>query len=171
MGKRKPRVPSLPKPVAEGEEAILARMSGLLHCIEEDSKSAGWGDFSEAGLHVWELVVELELANPRHPNTVAVVIGLAEAGNVWAQRALRTYVTKLLEDSNADLPSSVRAYLVRSLNGRLPPHPLHQTDFIKNLFRDYVIRIMVDIASEHWSLPKLHSSGGRHSAEIGRAHV
>jgi hypothetical protein len=46
----------------------------------------------------------------------------------------------------------------------VPDHPENQSDIIKNMLRDMGIRAMVDVANAHWSLPKLNSSGQRHSA-------
>jgi hypothetical protein len=69
-----------------------------------------------------------------------------------------------LEDGKADLPSSIRAYLVRSINGLVPPHPEDRSEVIKDMPRDLAIKTMVGMASARWSLSRLNSSKRKRSA-------
>jgi len=115
---------------------------------------------SEAGHKEWQALFERELANPRPdmPDTVATVIAVAEAGHVSAQRALRSYATRLFEDPKADLnslASSTRAYLVRVLNGLIPPHPQNRSDVIKNMVRDAGIRAMTLVVAARCRCPNI----------------
>jgi hypothetical protein len=132
--------------------------------MEAKLKAVGLENFAGGDL-LWQAMFERELANPnREPDTLATIIWLAEQGHVAAQQALRNYTTQTLEDGKADLPSSMRAYLVRLLNNLVPPHPQDRSEVIKNMLRDRGLVAMVDVAADRWKLPKLNSTARQHSA-------
>jgi hypothetical protein len=167
-GKREPRPAmaiNLPATFAEAQEAeIFEVMKGWPDRMVEKLKAAGLGDISEAGHALWRAKFEHELATSRDPDTLATVAWLAETGHQSAREVLRTHATRLLEDGKADLPSSVRTYLIRLINGLVPSHPVDRSEVITNMIRDIAIIAMVDAAVARWSLPRLNSGGQRHSA-------
>jgi hypothetical protein len=169
--KREPRTPmptGLPGSFEQALEAeIVEIMSDWPDRMERALRRAGLGEGlndPEAGHRLWQAKLEHALAHSSDPDTVPTIVYLAEQGQIAAQRTLRNHSTKLLEDGKADLPSSVRTYLVRLINGLVPSHPQDRSEVIDHLYRDVGIAVMVDAAALRWSLPKLNSSQQRHSA-------
>jgi hypothetical protein len=166
---REPRPPKptsiLPATFAEAE--IIATMTGWPNQMDNALRCAGLGDGlndPEAGHRLWQAKYEQALATSTDPDVLPTIVYLAEQGHIAAQWTLRDHATKLLEDSKADLPSSVRTYLVRLINGLIPTHPQDRSEVIDHLFRDLGITVMVDTATQRWRLPKLNSSQSRKSA-------
>lgn len=161
--------PDLPASFEQALEAeIIATMTGWLDRMVDALRAVGLGDFSEAGNRVWQAFFERKLAIPRDdpafPNNLSTVVYIAEHGHIAAQRALDRYGTALLEDPKADLPTSVRSYLIRRMKGLVPTYPQDRSDVIKNMVRDAGIWVMVNAAKARWPLlPKLNSSKQRHS--------
>jgi hypothetical protein len=164
-GKRGPRPPNLPATYDAALEAeILKEMSGWPAEMEAKLKAVGLENFAGGDL-LWEAMFERELANPnREPDTLATIIWLAERGILSAQAALRNHTTELLEDGKVDLPSSMRAYLVRLINNLVPPHPGDRSEVIKTMLRDTALVAAIDVAASRWpNRPQLNSSGRAHS--------
>jgi hypothetical protein len=165
---RAPMLPGLPATFAQAEATeILATMTDWPERIARALNAGGWGDGlndREAGHRLWQAKFELELMNSRNPDTLATIVYLAEHGHVAARRALERYTTYLLEDPKAELPTSVRTYLIRLMKGLVPAHPQDKSEMIDRLVRDIGVAVMVDAAAARWSLPKLHSSAQRRSA-------
>jgi hypothetical protein len=83
---------------------------------------------------------------------------------VSAREALRRYLTVLLENPRADLPTSLRSYLIRFLAGVVRLSQENQSEVIKHMLRDVGIVAMLDVGAERWpSLPRLNSTARRHS--------
>jgi hypothetical protein len=172
-GEREPRTPMLsPDLPASFEQALEAQviktMSGWPDRMVNALRAIGLGDFSEAGNRVLQAFLEHKLAissdDPDFADNLSSVVYIAEQGHVAAQRALERYGTALLEDPKADLPTSVRSYLIRLWKGLIPTHPQDQSDVIKNLIRDAGIVTMVDVGKARWPLlPKLNGNGRLHS--------
>jgi len=158
----------LPATFAEAVEAeIIDTMTDWTDQMDDALRRAGLGDGlndPEAGHRLWQAKYEHALATSRDPDVLPTIVYLAEQGHIAAQRTLRNHSTKLLEDGKADLPSSVRTYLVRLINGLVLTHPADRSEVIDHLFRDLGIAVMVDTAALRWSLPKLNSSQQRRSA-------
>ena len=164
MTKRKPRPPGkMPATFAQaGAEEILAAMSDWPELMARKLSAAGL-DLNDLGHHLVQAKLEREM-NAQDPDTLAVIVHLAEQGHLAAQRALTRYATYVLENPKADLPSSLRAYIVRQLKGLIPNHPHDRSAVIEHLGRDIGIVAMVDAAAARWGLPKLFSSALRYSA-------
>jgi hypothetical protein len=165
MTKRKPRPPGkMPATFAQAEaEEILAAMSDWPELMAHKLSAAGL-DLNDLGQHLVQAKLEAELMNAQDPDTLAVIVYLAEQGHVAAQRALTRYATYVLENPKADPPSSLRAYIVRHMKGLIPNHPHDRSGVIQHLGRDVGIVAMVDAAAARWGLPKLFSSALRYSA-------
>lgn len=144
----------LPARSFEADEAIIvSKMRNWPERMVDRLQSSGLGDFSEAGCRLWRDKFERELLNPNAgPDTLATIIWLADTGHPSAAAALRNHATRLLEDPKADLPASLRAFLVRQLNGLLPSHPENRSDVLRNMVRDIAIWAMVDAAAARWSV-------------------
>ena len=168
--KRKPRPPNLPATFTEAVEAeIIDTMTDWPDRMDDALRRAGLGeglDDPEAGHRLWQAKYEHALATSADPDVLPTIVYLAEQGHIAAQRTLRNHATNLLEDGKADLPSSVRSYLVRLINGLIPTHPEDRSEVIDHLFRDLGIVVMVDTAALRWSLPKLNSSQSRNHPPI-----
>jgi hypothetical protein len=163
MTKRKPRPPGkMPATFAQAEE-ILAAMSDWPELMAR-KLSAAELDLNDLGHHLVQAKLERELMNAQDPDTLAIIVHLAEQGHVAAQRVLTRYATDVLENPKADPPSSLRAYIVRQLKGLIPNHPHDRSGVIQHLGRDIGIVAMVDAAAARWGLPKLFSSALRYSA-------
>jgi hypothetical protein len=145
------------------ERNILAIMRSWPARMEARLQAAGYENFA-GGDHVLQEHFEHKLINPDDPDTLACIKWLAEQGHRSAKEALRKYATAMLENTQGNLSSSVRSYLINILNGRVSPHPEDtRTDVIRNMLRDAGIAMMVEVAEARWGLPKLNS-GRRHSA-------
>jgi hypothetical protein len=122
-------------------------------------------DDREAGHRLWQAKFAEKLAPSRdYADNLSVIIALAEAGHIAAQHALRHHINALLEDPEAKLPTSVRAYLVRRNNNLVPARPEDRSEVLEHFLRDLAIVAMVDTAALRWNLPKLNSSPHRRSA-------
>jgi len=119
----------------------------------------------EAGQRVVQHKFEQKLAaaGKENPETIAIIVALAEAGHRSAYFAARDYAAKFLEHES-NIPAQVRAYLIRLLYMPPPTHPQSRGEVVDHLTRDIGIMVMVDLAVERWSLPKLNSSQRRKSA-------
>jgi hypothetical protein len=146
------------------EQAILAVMRPWPGRQEARLKAAGYDNFGD-GDAVLQAMFEHKLMDPRVPDALACVKWLAEQGHRSAQAALRNYATVMLEDSAANPPASLRSYLINILNGRVALHPPdHQNDIVRNMLRDIAVAMMAAEATDRcWDLPRLNSSGHRHS--------
>jgi hypothetical protein len=153
---------SLPSFEEIEERAILAAMRLWPRQMEAQLRAAGYDNFAD-GDAVLQAMFERKLADPRVPDALASIKWLAEQGHHSAQAALRNYATAMLEDS-ANLPASLRSYLINIINDRVALHPPdHQNDVIRNMLRDIAIAMMAAEAADRWvQLPKLNS-GRRHS--------
>ena len=120
---------------------------------------------SEAGQRVMQHKFEQALAasGKDDPETIAIVVALAEAGHRSAYFAARDYAARLLEHE-PNIPATVRAYLIRLLYMPPPGHPEGRDEVVDHLTRDIAIAVMVQVAAGRWSLPKLNSSQRRKSA-------
>ena len=172
-GKREPRPPSgLPATYDEARELeIINTMNGWHDRMVEALKRAGFwtdkaGDLNspELGHRLYQEMFARDLATAKDPDIFATIRWLAEHGHVSARRALEDHATKLLEDGKADLPSSIRSYLVLAMKGRIPDHPEDKSEVIDRMFRDMAVRKRVDVAAARWGLPKRYSSRHRKSA-------
>jgi hypothetical protein len=118
----------------------------------------------EAGQRVLQHKFEQVLAAGKEdPETIAIIVALAEAGHRSAYFAARDYAAKFLEHE-PNIPAQVRAYLIRLLYMPPPAHPQSRDEVVDHLVRDTAIRVMVELAVERWSVPKLNSSQRRKSA-------
>ena len=132
--------------------------------MEARLKAAGYDNFGD-GDAVLQAMFESKLMDPREPDALASIKWLAEQGHKSAKDALCNFATAILEDGAANLPTSIRSYLINILNGRVSPHPENtRTDVIRNMLRDIGMGAMVKVAVARWKLPMLNSSASRHSA-------
>jgi hypothetical protein len=160
MSKRKARLPTASPPTIfnEGKDAIIRTIDH-------------WYDLfaavltREAGQRVMQHKFKqvLGASGKDDPETVAIIVALAEAGHQSAFFAARDYVAKLLEHET-ELSAQVRTYLIRLLYVRPPAHPQNRGKVVDHLTRDIAIMLMVDLAAERWSQPKLNSSKRQKSA-------
>ena len=145
------------------EQAILEAMLPWPRQMEAQLKAAGYENFAD-GDAVLRDMFERKLMDPREKDALASITWLAERGHRSAQEALCNYAEPLLEDGTANLPTSVRSYLINHMRGRVPSHPPdHQNDVIRNLLRDIGTATMTKVAADRWGLSRLNS-GQRHSA-------
>ena len=170
MTRRTPRLPTRPDMLPSFAEAmegeILAVMKDWPELMARKLNEAGLGTGladPELGPTLLQIRIERALTD-QEPDALAVVMQLAEAGHVAARRALERHITATLENPKADLPSSMRAYLVRLLQGLVPDHPQTHSAVLTHLARDIGIVVMVDAAAARWQLPKLKSSSRQRSA-------
>jgi hypothetical protein len=159
---------NLPTTFAQAQEAeIIAAMRNWPDQLGQAFNTAGLGNDlndREAGHRLWQAKFEHELATSADLDTLPTIVYLAEQGHVAAKRTLRDHASRLLEDPKADLPSSVRTYLGRLINGLVPAQPQDKSEVIDLMLRDVAIVVMVDVAAVRWPhLPKLNSSERRHS--------
>jgi hypothetical protein len=168
-GKRQARPPvnvnvNIPSFEEAQERAILDVMRPWPRQMEAQLKAHGYENFA-GGDRVLQEAFEATLKDPREPDALAAIKWLAEQGHRAAQGALRKYTRPMLEDGAANLPASVRSYLMNILDGRVAPHPPdHQNDIVRNMLRNSGIAMMVAVATARWrQLPELNS-GRWHSA-------
>jgi hypothetical protein len=150
--------------VEEAEErAILDVMRPWPRLMEARLKAAGYENFADGDAMLQDMF-ERKLADPREKDALASVAWLAERGHRSAQEALCNFAEPMLEDGAANLPTSIRRYLIEHMRGRVPTHPQdHQNDILRNLLRDIGMATMAAVAVGRWRLPELNS-GRRHSA-------
>jgi hypothetical protein len=165
-GERLPRLPksiTLPTFEEAQERAILNVMRAWPRQMEERLKAAGYENFAD-GDAVLQDMFESKLMDPCEKDALASIAWLAERGHPTAQAALCNYAEPMLEDGAANLPTSIRRYLIEHMRGRVPSHPQnHQNDVLRTLLRDIAIAVMADGAVGLWGLPELNS-GRRRSA-------
>jgi hypothetical protein len=146
------------------EHTILAAMRPWPGLQEDRLKAAGYTDFGD-GEAVLQAMFESKLADPREVDALACIKWLAERGFRSAQEAILNYAQPLLEAGGHNLPAPLLDYVVNFMRGRVALHPPDvRNDVVRNMLRDIGIAAMVKVAAIRWGLPKLNSSGCRHSA-------
>jgi hypothetical protein len=160
---RPPKTLTLPTFEEAQERAILDAMRPWPGLMEDRLKAAGYDNFAD-GDAVLQAMFERKLADPREVDALACIKWLAEQGHRSAQEALCNYAEPMLENGAANLPTSVRSYLINVMRGRLPAHPPDvRNDVVRTMLRDVGAATMAKVAAERWSLPGLNS-GRRRSA-------
>jgi hypothetical protein len=165
--KREPRLPAttkgLPATFAEAEEQeIIATIEQwYLRLADRLNSEAGHESIRDDMLRQLERGQDASLP-------VTYIVAMADAEHPPADHALRIYIHAAIDaDRFNNLPLQVRAYAQRALTRPPLPigYPSNRLQVVNDYNRDIAIAFLIDQIVLRWpAVPKLYSSGTRHSA-------